>query len=283
MKNHQSFLFLGHSRPRTAFSRSDFESPRYEACKPNHEKDFTLENYTALQFEEKVGNQPYTSLSFKDEPGRSEISTGPTYAIISPENDAQYMPVCGPNYTGVLPLDNSLSAPIHGQQNGLSSSLWPVYQELEIEDGYQNRSSTDKVDDRAGSRRREEIKDLVDHTYAEAVAEPFYHIVNENASDMPSDEPSNQKEILNRADDYLAPSNSTNLPKHRSLEPAYSPTHYIQPNPADKGSRTMRPRNGQYKSTENASRRPNSADDVRGIQRYKPITSEDETYLTIMK
>lgn len=259
---------------------SDFEPTRYEAVKAHHEKDFVLENYTALQFEKKAENQPYTSLSFKDEPERNGTSTGPTYAVISPENDAQYTPVCGPNNTGVFPRDNSMFAPNQDQHSGQSSSLWPVYQELEVENVYQNRINMDKGVDLAGGRRRD---DIVDHTYAETVTEPLYHIVNENATEIQSDEHLNQKEIVDRAGDYVIPCKSTKLPKDCVQEPAYSQTHYVQPNPIDKGSLTMGPRNQQSKCIDDRSRRPNSAENVKRIQRFEPITSEDETYLTIMK
>ena len=245
------------------------------------QKDFTLANYTALQFEMKGETHPYASIDINSETERNGVTTAATYATISAEDDAQYMPICESNFVKAYPVDKSLSAPSHDQQNGQPGSVWPVYQELEVEAGCQHRRIPDKVND--GRNDGAEMTDPVDHTYAESIAEPFYHVLSEKKPDTHKCKTLDLKKEVDTSDAYLVPRRSKNLPRDYPQEQAYLPPHYIQPNPVDIANLKARSQHEQCEAVDGGSRKTSSVGEVSSVPRYEPITSEDDMYLAIMK
>ena len=290
------FHLLGHqnslNRQRFPDVVPEVEPVRYMDPSSLCEKDFTIENYTALQFDEGASSQAYTALSFKDKSGLNENGTGPTYAVIEPESDGQYMSASAANKSSFNRNDQRMSASGPNQQKKEQPvSSYPVYQELEADD---NEAKPDAVYCCPHTKGKgPDAGNLIEHTYAETVAEPLYHVLNDNESVRSTIRGSNVNKEKGVSDDgYLIPCQSVKLPKNltqQQQQPVYSPTHYIQPNPVNqeslKSSRHGHLNSGKSRhgTPQPASRKQNSTNGVRESEKYQPITSENATYLAIMR
>ena len=149
-------------------------------------------------------------------------------------------------------------------------SLYPVYQELEIESGLQHETAG-IYDSPEVKLRHPEVGTVIGNKYADTGLAPVYHVLDDLASASQKsgglEEKKSNDDGQKKDDGYLVPCQSVRLPGKRTREPVYSQSHYIQPNPVSREDQTSISRSNTLQS----------------VKRYQPITSDDETYLAIMK